>query len=226
MAVIPSSVWIAVRADYEAGPRSSLELGEIHGLNARTIRARARRERWVRPGLDAEGEPEFGEAGADPSAPPAGTDPDGAIPADAERRAALVTRLYLSFERQIDELGRRFGGEDAAAGEKDARTLAILARTFETLDGLRDRRARRGRTGWRSPDGSEDDGLSTPDGRAAGGGTRDDRHGDLSSAPRSGNAAADLEALRAKLAQRLADLDRDPVEARDADGDDRGALGL
>lgn len=55
-------------------------------------------------------------------------------------REALVMRMLQAVERQIAEIDRRFspvdGSEPPQPDEKDARTLATLARTLELLIGL------------------------------------------------------------------------------------------
>lgn len=54
-------------------------------------------------------------------------------------RARLVTRLFVVVDRQIGEIEARLGRPGDLAGpadEKDARTLAALARTLELLIGL------------------------------------------------------------------------------------------
>ncbi|MQT12331.1 hypothetical protein [Segnochrobactrum spirostomi] len=72
-----------------------------------------------------------------------------AEPAD---RAALVKRLTDAFERQVAEIEARVG-EPGATGERDARTLAVLAKTLETLIDL-DRSARA-----ETPDADEEGAL-------------------------------------------------------------------
>ncbi|SHO66220.1 hypothetical protein SAMN02745172_02875 [Pseudoxanthobacter soli DSM 19599] len=66
--------------------------------------------------------------------------------ADAETdtdRGAMVRRLMLAFARQVAEVEARLGPAGKPAGERDARTLGVLAKTLETLIEL-DRAARAG----------------------------------------------------------------------------------
>lgn len=66
--------------------------------------------------------------------------------ADAEAdtdRGAMVRRLMLAFARQVAEVEARLGPAGKPAGERDARTLGVLAKTLETLIEL-DRAARGG----------------------------------------------------------------------------------
>ena len=65
------------------------------------------------------------------------TQADAPVATRALDRSVLVGRLFHAVERQIAEIERRF--IDLAthgADEKDARTLAALARTIELLIGL------------------------------------------------------------------------------------------
>ncbi|MCX5497648.1 hypothetical protein OSH11_23320 [Kaistia dalseonensis] len=115
-----SADWAAIRADCEAGLLSQRAIAEKHGQTRPTIMKRALAEGWAMPAARP------GRRAAHPK--PAHRLPD---------RAALVARLFRSFERQIAALEKRYAGGGAAADEKDARMLAALARTFETLNGLR-----------------------------------------------------------------------------------------
>ncbi|HVV63302.1 MAG TPA: hypothetical protein VHD14_16260 [Pseudolabrys sp.] len=53
------------------------------------------------------------------------------------RRAALVARMMRATEMQVHEIEQRLGGAAAPAGrERDARTLAVLAKTMRELIAL------------------------------------------------------------------------------------------
>ena len=110
--------WAEIRAAYEASPLSVAAIAEAYGITADRIWARARRDTWPRR-----------RPGAGETARPVAVEP-------LDRRV-LVGRLFRAVERQIAEIERRF---DAARPpnpeEKDARTLAALARTLELLIGL------------------------------------------------------------------------------------------
>ena len=99
---------------WEAGELNEVEIALRTGIAAGGIRSRATREGWVR--LKA---------------------PRKAAALRAADRVSLVTRLFRSFERQIADLERRFELAEGEADEKDARMLAVLAKTFETLNGLK-----------------------------------------------------------------------------------------
>ncbi len=104
----------AVRRLYEEGVLSEAEIELRTGMPRGTFRARAEREGWVRPHA-----------------------PTRAAAIRAADRVSLVARLFRSFERQIADLEKRFAAADGESDEKDARMLAVLAKTFETLNGLK-----------------------------------------------------------------------------------------
>ena len=116
--VIP---WAEVRATYEGSTVPVSTIAKAYGLRDRTIYDRAAREHWT---------PRRDHPAASSSA------------AAAYDRSVLVARLFQAVERQIAEIERRFKDlAVAGADEKDARTLAALARTLELLLGL-ERQAR------------------------------------------------------------------------------------
>ncbi|MCX5512132.1 hypothetical protein C3941_08685 [Kaistia algarum] len=99
---------------WEAGELNEVEIGLRTGMSSGGIRGRAKREGWTRPRAPGR---------------------DAAL--RAADRVSLVTRLFRSFERQITDLEKRFASAEGGADEKDARMLAVLAKTFETLNGLK-----------------------------------------------------------------------------------------
>lgn len=98
---------------WEAGSLNEVEIEAKTGIPRGTLRSRASREGWLRP-----------------------RPPTASAVLRAADRVSLVARLFRSFERQIADLERRFSLE-GEADEKDARMLAVLAKTFETLNGLK-----------------------------------------------------------------------------------------
>ncbi len=65
-------------------------------------------------------------------------DPNNPRRPTATQRSALVVRLLRAAERQVEEIERRLVGEEPELGdrERDARTLAVLARTMRELTAL------------------------------------------------------------------------------------------
>ncbi|MEJ1157989.1 hypothetical protein [Prosthecomicrobium sp. N25] len=121
--------WPAVRLAYE---ESALAVGEIlqrFRIPAGELYRRAGAEGW-RLRQPRTGKPRGGRRTA-------AAKPGRARPID---RAALVDRLFQVVERQIGDIEARLArapdAETAPADEKDARTLAALARTLELLIGL------------------------------------------------------------------------------------------
>jgi hypothetical protein len=102
--------WRAIRAAYESGLRSQVELAADYGINASTINYHKTREGWAEPAET----PRLGINDGD--------------------RVMLVLRLFRMVDAQIGEIERRLTAADGSGpDEKDARTLAALARTIELL---------------------------------------------------------------------------------------------
>ena len=102
--------WRAIRAAYESGLRSQVELAADYGINASTINYHKTREGWAEPAET----PRLGINEGD--------------------RVMLVLRLFRMVDAQIGEIERRLMAADGSGpDEKDARTLAALARTIELL---------------------------------------------------------------------------------------------
>ncbi len=116
LARISEAGWDALRVRYETTRDTVGVIAAEHGVAYDTLWRRARKAGWTRPG----------EA---PRAPL--VDDDG----------KLLGRLFRAFERQIADLEQRFLSGESAVEERDARTLAVLAKTFETLAKLRDAHA-------------------------------------------------------------------------------------
>lgn len=131
-----------------------------------------------------------------------GTSPQEAAPQakrPARRPAALlqsrkrvVTRLWKAAERQVEEIEARVEalGDDPQALERDAKTLAIIAKTIRDLVAI-DIEAR--------PAGAS----RNPKGQAAIHGVRERDEGGADFGPR------DIEGFRAELARRLDQLRRE-----------------
>ena len=99
---------------WEAGELNEVEIALRTGIAAGGIRSRATREGWVR--LKA---------------------PRKAAALRAFARVSFLARLFRSLGGQIVALDSRFELAEGEADEKDARMLAVLAKTFETLNGLK-----------------------------------------------------------------------------------------
>lgn len=107
--------WAEIRAAYVGSRLTVGAIAEAYGLTRDRIWTRARRENWPKR-RDPTRTPDLGE------------------PLD---RRTLVGRLFRAAERQIAEIERRFDHvQGSPPDEKDARTLAALARTLELLIGL------------------------------------------------------------------------------------------
>ncbi len=113
MAKISEAGWEAMRLRYETTRDTVSLIAAENGLAYDTVWRRAKKAGWTRPG--------------DAPKPPV-VDDDG----------KLLGRLFRAFERQIADLEQRFLSGESAVEERDARTLAVLAKTFETLAKLRD----------------------------------------------------------------------------------------
>ena len=112
---VPSAPpWGEIRAAYEGSDLAVTAIARAYGISTDTIWGRAKRGRWQRRRRRDE--------------------TPAAEPLD---RNVLVARLFKAVERQIAEVERRFDGTaPPSLEEKDARTLAALARTLELLIGL------------------------------------------------------------------------------------------
>jgi hypothetical protein len=109
---ISEAAWAEIRTRYETTIDPIRDIAASHGTNHVTIWRRAKKLGWVRPD----------------EAPP--------VPGEADDER-LLGRLFRAFDRQIGDLEQRFLAGSGNVEEKDARTLAVLARTFETLARLR-----------------------------------------------------------------------------------------
>jgi hypothetical protein len=110
--------WGEIRAAYEGSGLTVAAIARAYGITADRLWARARRHAWPRR-----------RSGAGETDRPVAPEP-------LDRRV-LVGRLFKAVERQIAEVERRFDGSaPPSLDEKDARTLAALARTLELLIGL------------------------------------------------------------------------------------------
>ncbi|SHE62257.1 hypothetical protein SAMN02745157_0575 [Kaistia soli DSM 19436] len=115
MPKISEAVWASVRARFEGTIDPIVDIAHQHGMSHVALWRRAKRDGWVRPHQA-------------PSVPLAAEDDK------------LLGRLFRAFERQVADLEQRFLAGGGSIEEKDARTLSVLARTFETLAKLRDER--------------------------------------------------------------------------------------
>jgi len=110
--------WAEIRAAYEGSGLTVTAIARAYGITADRLWTRARRDGWPRR-----------RSGAGVT--------DRPVPAEPLDRRVLVGRLFRAVERQIAEVERRFDGSaPPSLDEKDARTLAALARTLELLIGL------------------------------------------------------------------------------------------
>ena len=109
----PPEVRERVRLLYEGTTKTISEISAETGVSRSTIMAWAKQDGWTRP------------PGAEP--------PRMRIGPDRHRR--LTERLFQVFGRQLATLEKR-SGKDAAAEERDARTLAVLAKTLDTMIAL------------------------------------------------------------------------------------------
>ncbi len=110
--VIP---WAEIRSTYEESALPVSVIAKAYAVRERAVYDRAAREAWVARRTQAALPP--GERSLD--------------------RSVLVARLFHAVERQIAEIERRFTElAGTGADERDARTLAALARTIELLIGL------------------------------------------------------------------------------------------
>ncbi len=107
--------WQAVRGRYEATLDPLRDIAEAFGTTVGALSAQAKRGGWLRPGA-------------------------GAVLSEGGDDGKLLGRLFRAFERQVTDLEQRFAAGGGSVEEKDARTLAVLAKTFETLSKLRDER--------------------------------------------------------------------------------------
>ncbi len=110
--------WSEIRSTYEDSALPVSVIAKAYAVRERAVYERAAKEGWAMRRTHG-----------------------GDRPLD---RSVLVARLFHAVERQIAEIERRFievTGAGTGADERDARTLAALARTIELLIGL-ERQAR------------------------------------------------------------------------------------
>jgi hypothetical protein len=113
----PPELRARVRTLYEETDKPLAEISGVTGVGKTTISGWARQDHWIRA------------AGA----PAARTEGGGR--SGQGRHARLMGRLFRVYGRQLATLEKR-AGTDGTTDEKDARTLAVLAKTLETLIAL------------------------------------------------------------------------------------------
>jgi hypothetical protein len=107
--------WAEIKSTYEESALPVSVIAKAYAVRERAVYERAAREAWVTRRTQA-------------AMPP---------PERVLDRAVLISRLFHAVERQIAEIERRFAElAGSGADERDARTLAALARTIELLIGL------------------------------------------------------------------------------------------
>jgi len=107
--------WAEIRSTYEQSALPVSVIAKAYAVRERAVYERAASEEWTARRAQ-------------------GTAP---IPERVLDRSVLVSRLFHAVERQIAEIERRFVDmAGTGADERDARTLAALARTIELLIGL------------------------------------------------------------------------------------------
>lgn len=107
--------WGEIRSTYEHSNVPVATIAKAYAVRERAVYERAAKEGWTARRTQ----------GANPT-------PEAPL-----NRSVLVRRLFNAVERQIAEIERRLTSLPATgADEKDARTLAALARTIELLIGL------------------------------------------------------------------------------------------
>ncbi|MDR3376650.1 MAG: hypothetical protein P4L98_23255 [Ancalomicrobiaceae bacterium] len=113
--------WSEIRSTYEDSSLPVAVIAKAYGVRERAIYERAAQEGWAhRRGPQGES--------AGPAPEPDRPELD---------RSVLVSRLFRAVERQIDEIDRRLTQlQSDGVDERDARTLAALAKTLELLIGL------------------------------------------------------------------------------------------
>lgn len=117
---VRSIPWGEIRSTYEHSSVPVAMIAKAYAVRERAVYERAAKEGWTARRTQS-------------------SNPTPDAPLD---RSVLVRRLFKAVERQIAEIERRLSSLPATgADEKDARTLAALARTIELLIGL-ERQAR------------------------------------------------------------------------------------
>lgn len=107
--------WGEIRSTYEHSSVPVATIAKAYAVRERAVYERAAKEGWTARRTQ-------------------GANPTPEAPLD---RSVLVRRLFKAVERQIEEIERRLSSLPATgADEKDARTLAALARAIELLIGL------------------------------------------------------------------------------------------
>ncbi|MEZ5841415.1 MAG: hypothetical protein R3D02_13645 [Hyphomicrobiales bacterium] len=127
------AVWDEVRRLYEGGVVPVAEICRTTGVSGSGLRYRARTLGWTRRGPASPG------VGAVAFSHRIGTD-------QRVDRSRLVERLYRALDRQMQDIEERLAGlgEGGSAGEREARTLAALARTLDKLIELEEAAGRPG----------------------------------------------------------------------------------
>lgn len=115
MPKVSEAQWAAMQVRYETTRDALSAIAAEHDISYEALWRHAKRAGWVRPG-------------ATPKVPELGDDDK------------LLGRLFRAFDRQVADLEQRFLSGGGSVEEKDARTLSVLAKTFETLAKLRDER--------------------------------------------------------------------------------------
>lgn len=146
MALAPAEI-AQVRAHYETRPDLSVAaIARSAGITRGSLRWLAEKHGWRRPAKGVAPR----RVASPPAPPPAPRTPVAARPQPAPRergrcpgiaacpeRTALVGRLWAAVEAQIAECEARLAAHgEGLEFEREARTLAVLARTLEQLDAL------------------------------------------------------------------------------------------
>lgn len=113
--------WDEIRLRYEAGVEPVGTLCAVAGISESGLRYRARKEGWRRRRRRGSETRLDIQAMAEVEAVP--------------DRASLVERLSRVLNKQIADVEERIAalGDGSADGEREARTLSVLARTLEKL---------------------------------------------------------------------------------------------
>ncbi len=111
------------RRHVEGSLLSQYEIARRLDLRPSLVSVWKRQEGWTRPD-GAPVRPDFSGNGP------------GAAGNSETRRLRMIGRLYRVFDRQAGDLEARAAKPNATTDEKDARTLAVLAKTLETLIAL------------------------------------------------------------------------------------------
>lgn len=121
--------WAKLQADYEAGGQTIAVLLRKYGITRSAFNYRRKKNGWIKKTDEAPAH--------SASRPDVMQEPDIDTAHDESAKRALINRLYNVVDQKIADLeqsvAQSIGRDDGALGEKQSRSINVIARTLEKL---------------------------------------------------------------------------------------------